>query len=187
VSDSLRSGRDGTREIRRLPNRQGDTTAPQPEEQPSAVTALTPASTTPPATPDRQYGELTPDDFKQASENDPRITPLGRLLRKTSLDELPQFLNVIRGDMSIVGPRPHAVRHNEQFAKTIAELMRRHYVKPGITGMAQINGARGETRTINDMRRRLHYDLYYIRNWSLWLDLKIIILTPFKGFINRQP
>ena len=187
VSDGLRAGREGTREIRRLPNRLGDTTAPQPEEEPTAVTA--PASAPPPALAagERQYGELTPDDFKQATENDPRITPIGRFLRKTSLDELPQFLNVIKGDMSIVGPRPHAVRHNEQFAKTIAELMRRHYVKPGITGMAQINGARGETRTINDMRRRLHFDLYYIRNWSLWLDLKIIILTPFKGFINRQP
>jgi putative colanic acid biosynthesis UDP-glucose lipid carrier transferase len=108
-------------------------------------------------------------------------------LRKTSLDELPQFINVIKGDMSIVGPRPHAIRHNQQYAGTIAELMRRHYVKPGITGLAQINGARGETRTINDMRRRVDLDLTYIRTWSLWLDLKIILLTPLRGFINRQP
>ena len=135
----------------------------------------------------RKYGDLRPEDFRQASADDPRITRLGHFLRRTSLDELPQFFNVILGDMSIVGPRPHAIRHNEQFAKTIAELMRRHYVKPGITGLAQVNGSRGETRTVNDMRRRLYYDLYYIRNWSIWLDLWIIVMTPFRGFINRQP
>ncbi len=135
----------------------------------------------------RKYGDLRPEDFKQATANDPRITRLGNFLRRTSLDELPQFINVIMGDMSIVGPRPHAIRHNEQFAKTIAELMRRHYVKPGITGLAQVSGSRGETRTVNDMRRRLYYDLYYIRNWSIWLDLWIIALTPFRGFFNRQP
>jgi lipopolysaccharide/colanic/teichoic acid biosynthesis glycosyltransferase len=135
----------------------------------------------------RKYGDLRPEDFRQATADDPRITRLGHLLRRTSLDELPQFLNVITGDMSIVGPRPHAIRHNEQFAKTIAELMRRHYVKPGITGLAQVSGSRGETRTVNDMRRRLYYDLYYIRNWSIWLDLWIIAMTPFRGFINRQP
>jgi putative colanic acid biosynthesis UDP-glucose lipid carrier transferase len=129
----------------------------------------------------------TPDDFKQATVGDARITSIGNFLRKTSLDELPQFLNVLKGDMSIVGPRPHAIRHNQQFAGSIAELMRRHYVKPGITGLAQINGARGETRTINDMRRRVDMDLAYIRNWSLWLDLKIILLTPIRGFINQQP
>ncbi len=134
-----------------------------------------------------RFGDLNPDDFRQATANDPRITPLGRVLRRTSLDELPQFINVIRGDMSIVGPRPHAIRHNEQFAKTIAELMRRHYVKPGITGLAQISGSRGETRTVNDMRRRLYYDLYYIRNWSLWLDLWIIAMTPIRGLFNQQP
>ena len=136
---------------------------------------------------ERAVGDLRPDDFRQATSNDPRITPLGRFLRKTSLDELPQFLNVLMGDMSIVGPRPHAIRHNEQYTHTIAELMRRHYVKPGITGLAQINGARGETRTIRDMRRRIHYDLAYIRNWSLWLDLRIIFMTPFRGFVNNQP
>jgi lipopolysaccharide/colanic/teichoic acid biosynthesis glycosyltransferase len=132
-------------------------------------------------------GDLRPDDFRQATANDPRITRLGRFLRKTSLDELPQFLNVLKGDMSIVGPRPHAIRHNEQYTRTIAELMRRHYVKPGITGLAQINGARGETRTLRDMRRRVHYDLAYIRNWSLWLDLRIILMTPFRGLVNNQP
>ena len=133
------------------------------------------------------FGDLSPDDFKQATSQDPRITPIGRILRKTSLDELPQFINVLFGDMSVVGPRPHAVRHNEQYAGSIAELMRRHYVKPGITGWAQINGARGETRTIDDMRRRVDLDLYYIRNYSIWLDLKIIVMTPLKGFINSQP
>ena len=134
-----------------------------------------------------QARDLLPDDFQQATINDARITPLGNLLRKTSLDELPQFINVLMGDMSIVGPRPHAIRHNEQYRGSIAELMRRHYVKPGITGLAQINGARGETRTISDMRRRVELDLAYIRNWSLLLDLKIILLTPLRGFINRQP
>ncbi|MFM2091364.1 MAG: GumD protein [Planctomycetota bacterium] len=132
-------------------------------------------------------GDAKPDDFKQATKNDPRITPLGAFLRKSSLDELPQLLNVLRGDMSIVGPRPHAIRHNEQFTGDIADLMRRHYVKPGITGLAQISGARGETRTVVDMRKRVQYDLEYIRTWSLWLDLRIIAMTLVKGFINRQP
>jgi len=132
-------------------------------------------------------GDLTPDDFRQAVSDDPRITPLGRFLRRTSLDELPQFVNVVRGEMSIVGPRPHAVRHNEQYRDAIQELMRRHYVKPGITGLAQINGARGETRTVRDMRRRVHFDLDYIRRWSVWLDLWIIWRTILVGFLNRQP
>jgi lipopolysaccharide/colanic/teichoic acid biosynthesis glycosyltransferase len=131
--------------------------------------------------------DATPDDFKQATADDPRIFPLGKLLRRTSIDELPQLLNVLRGDMSIVGPRPHAIRHNESFSGDIADLMRRHYVKPGITGLAQISGARGETRTVDDMRRRIQYDLEYIRSWSLLLDAKIIFLTLFKGFINHQP
>ena len=132
-------------------------------------------------------GDMRPDDFRQATANDPRITRLGHFLRKTSLDELPQFLNVLKGDMSIVGPRPHAIRHNEQYTHTIAELMRRHYVKPGITGLAQVNGARGETRTVRDMRRRIQLDLAYIRNWSLWLDLRIILVTPLRGLMNNQP
>jgi len=137
--------------------------------------------------PRQASAEPTPDDFKQATVGDARITPIGNFLRKTSLDELPQFINVLLGDMSVVGPRPHAIRHNQQFASSIAELMRRHYVKPGITGLAQINGARGETRTIHDMRRRVELDLAYIRTWSLWLDFKIILLTPIRGFINQQP
>ncbi len=160
-------------------------------ERSSAVTKRGKGENAPPSRPMpvavRAVGDLRPDDFRQATSNDPRITPLGRFLRKTSLDELPQFLNVLKGDMSIVGPRPHAIRHNEQYTHTIAELMRRHYVKPGITGLAQINGARGETRTVHDMRRRIQYDLAYIRNWSLWLDLRIIFMTPFRGFVNNQP
>jgi exopolysaccharide biosynthesis polyprenyl glycosylphosphotransferase len=125
--------------------------------------------------------------FHQAVHDDPRITPVGKFLRGTSLDELPQFINVLLGDMSIVGPRPHPIALNLNFVDDIAELMRRHYVKPGITGLAQISGARGETKALEDMRRRVEYDLEYIRNWSLWLDLKIVALTAVRGWINRQP
>lgn len=132
-------------------------------------------------------GDLCPDDFIQATADDPRITPLGRFLRRTSLDEFPQFFNVLRGDMSIVGPRPHALKHNRQYLAEIDDLMRRHYVKPGITGLAQISGARGETRTVQDMRRRVELDLRYIREWSLLLDLRIIALTVVRGLYNRQP
>ncbi|MBA3685926.1 MAG: sugar transferase, partial [Planctomycetes bacterium] len=132
-------------------------------------------------------GDSRPEDLVQATANDPRITPLGNFLRRTSLDELPQFLNVLKGDMSIVGPRPHPLKLNNSFAQGVRDLMRRHYVKPGITGLAQISGSRGETRTEDDMRRRVDLDLRYIREWSLWLDLKIVFLTVFKGFINRQP
>lgn len=125
--------------------------------------------------------------FRQAQKNDPRVTPIGRFLRNSSLDELPQFLNVLRGDMSIVGPRPHAIDHNRQYVSSIADLMRRHHVKPGITGLAQISGARGQTPNTQSMRNRVRYDLEYIHTWSIWLDLKIIALTILKGFINRQP
>lgn len=131
--------------------------------------------------------EVTTGRFRQASQGDARITPLGRFLRNTSLDELPQFLNVLRGDMSVVGPRPHVRALNRRFATDIGELMRRHYVKPGITGLAQISGARGETRTVDDMRRRVALDLEYLRRWSLWLDLTIIVRTFFAGWINRHP
>lgn len=122
----------------------------------------------------------------QASRNDTRITPFGAFLRKTSLDELPQFINVLRGEMSIVGPRPHAIAHNEEYRKIISGYMLRHKVKPGITGWAQINGWRGETDTLDKMEKRIEYDLDYIRNWSLFLDLKIVFLTIFKGFINKN-
>jgi len=126
------------------------------------------------------------DHIKQATPNDSRITPLGAFLRRTSLDELPQFLNVMQGTMSVVGPRPHAIAHNEYYRKEIQGYMLRHKVKPGITGQAQINGCRGETETLDKMEARIHYDLEYIKQWSLWLDIKIVILTIFKGFIDKQ-
>ena len=113
----------------------------------------------------------------QAARNDPRLTPIGAFLRRTSLDELPQFVNVLQGRMSIVGPRPHAVAHNEQYRKLIKGYMLRHKVKPGITGWAQVNGMRGETATLDKMQARIQYDLDYLRNWSVWLDLWIILKT----------
>lgn len=126
------------------------------------------------------------DVVTQATRNDSRITPLGAFLRRTSLDELPQFFNVLRGEMSIVGPRPHAVAHNEQYRKQVSGYMLRHKVKPGITGWAQINGWRGETDTLDKMQKRVEFDLQYIEHWSVWLDLKIILLTLFKGFVNKN-
>jgi len=117
--------------------------------------------------------------IEQAKKNDQRITPLGAFLRKTSLDELPQFINVLQGRMSIVGPRPHAVAHNELYRKLIKGYMVRHKVKPGITGWAQVNGYRGETDTLDKMQKRIEYDLDYLRNWSLRLDLYIILKTAF--------
>ncbi len=126
------------------------------------------------------------ENIGQATQDDDRITPFGRLLRQTSLDELPQFFNVIQGHMSIVGPRPHAVAHNEEYRKLINGYMLRHKVKPGITGWAQINGLRGETTSLDKMRGRIEYDLAYIRNWSLWLDIKIVFLTAFRGFTGEN-
>jgi putative colanic acid biosynthesis UDP-glucose lipid carrier transferase len=114
---------------------------------------------------------------KQATKNDQRVTRIGGFLRRSSLDELPQFINVLQGRMSIVGPRPHAVAHNEQYRKLIKGYMLRHKVKPGITGWAQVNGLRGETETLDKMEARIQYDLDYLRKWSIWLDLWIIALT----------
>lgn len=125
-------------------------------------------------------------NVKQATKNDIRVTKVGKFLRSTSLDELPQFFNVLFGQMSVVGPRPHAVSHNEQYRSLIQGYMLRHKVKPGITGLAQINGWRGETDTLEKMEKRIEFDLLYIRGWSIWLDLKIIFLTVFKGFINKS-
>ncbi len=122
---------------------------------------------------------------RQASRDDDRIYPLGRILRKTSLDELPQFVNVLQGRMSIVGPRPHAVAHNEQYRKLINGYMVRHKVKPGITGWAQVSGFRGETETVEKMRQRIEYDLAYLRNWSLRLDLVIILRTVLLIFGDK--
>ena len=117
------------------------------------------------------------DVVKQATRNDSRVTKFGAFLRKTSLDELPQFINVLQGRMSIVGPRPHAVAHNELYRKLIRGYMIRHKVRPGITGLAQVNGYRGETDTVDKMKARIEYDLAYLRNWSLLLDLQIILKT----------
>lgn len=126
------------------------------------------------------------DQVRQATRDDDRITPLGRFMRRTSLDELPQFFNVLSGQMSVVGPRPHAVVHNETYRKLIKGYMIRHKVKPGITGLAQVNGARGETETVDKMERRIRYDLEYLRDWSLRLDLIIIWKTVQQAF-GRDP
>jgi putative colanic acid biosynthesis UDP-glucose lipid carrier transferase len=125
-------------------------------------------------------------EVPQAKRNDSRMTPFGAFLRRTSLDELPQFINVLQGRMSIVGPRPHAVSHNELYRKQIPGYMLRHKVKPGITGWAQVNGWRGETDTLGKMQKRVEYDLYYINHWSLWLDLKIVLLTLLTGFVGKN-
>lgn len=122
----------------------------------------------------------------QATLQDKRVTPFGRFLRRSSLDELPQFINVLQGRMSIVGPRPHALAHNEQYKDAIHVYMQRHRMKPGITGWAQVNGWRGETDTLDKMQKRVEFDLYYINNWSLWFDIKIILLTFLKGFVSRN-
>lgn len=123
----------------------------------------------------------------QARPGDPRVTPLGSFLRRTSLDELPQLYNVLQGRMSLVGPRPHAEGHNEYYKDEIDIYMQRHRVKPGMTGWAQVNGLRGITEDVALMRKRVEYDLYYIDNWSLGFDLKILAMTVTRGFINQQP
>jgi putative colanic acid biosynthesis UDP-glucose lipid carrier transferase len=122
----------------------------------------------------------------QATKHDQRVTRLGQFLRSTSLDELPQFFNVLQGAMSIVGPRPHAVAHNEYYRRLIPGYMLRHKVRPGLTGWAQVNGWRGETETLDKMEKRVEFDLDYLRRWSLWFDLKIIWLTIFRGMTGSQ-
>lgn len=119
---------------------------------------------------------------QQASKNDSRITPVGRIIRRTSLDELPQLFNVVDGSMSLVGPRPHAIEHNDFYSQYIRSYMRRHSTKPGMTGLAQIHGLRGETETLNKMLARVEKDLEYINTWSVWLDIKILIKTPLSLF-----
>ncbi|SNS74467.1 putative colanic acid biosysnthesis UDP-glucose lipid carrier transferase [Noviherbaspirillum humi] len=122
----------------------------------------------------------------QARKGDPRLTPIGGFLRRTSLDELPQFLNVLFGDMSVVGPRPHALQHNEMYKDLLECYMLRHRVKPGITGWAQIHGHRGETDTVDKMAKRVQFDLHYIQNWSMWMDIRIIAWTAFKGWTGKN-
>jgi Undecaprenyl-phosphate glucose phosphotransferase len=126
------------------------------------------------------------DQFTQATRDDPRVTSIGRIIRRTNIDELPQLINVLRGEMSLVGPRPHATAHNALFDNVIAPFSRRHNVKPGITGWAQVNGCRGVTDALEKMQRRIEYDLYYIDNWSFLFDLKIIMMTLFskRAYLN---
>ena len=116
-------------------------------------------------------------DLEQVQKNDPRITKIGRFMRKTSIDELPQFFNVLLGDMSVVGPRPHMVSHTEMYAKSVDKFMVRHFIKPGITGLAQTNGFRGEVESERDIINRVKYDIFYLENWSILLDIKIIFIT----------
>ena len=127
-----------------------------------------------------------PAVFKQAEKDDPRITRIGAFLRRTSLDELPQLFNVIKGTMSLVGPRPHPVKLDEDFKFIIPSLPSRYCVKPGITGWAQINGFRGETRLLADMTSRIEHDREYIKNWSLFMDIKILAMTVFKGWTHKN-
>jgi len=125
-------------------------------------------------------------EFRQASKDDPRVTRVGAFLRRTSLDELPQLFNVIQGSMSLVGPRPHPLKLDEDFRHIIPALHSRYCVKPGITGWAQIQGYRGETRQLKDMLGRIEHDRYYIRNWSLWMDVRILALTVLKGWMHEN-
>jgi exopolysaccharide biosynthesis polyprenyl glycosylphosphotransferase len=126
------------------------------------------------------------DDVRQAEPNDARVTPVGRLLRASSFDELPQFINVLKGEMSLVGPRPHAVAHDRLFGSLIANYALRRRVKPGITGWAQVNGLRGATPTVEVMRRRVEFDVWYARNASLLLDIKILLRTPLELLRRRN-
>ncbi|WP_244816054.1 undecaprenyl-phosphate glucose phosphotransferase [Caballeronia sp. Lep1P3] len=122
----------------------------------------------------------------QAKRNDPRVTKIGAFLRRTSLDELPQFLNVLFGHMSVVGPRPHALEHDDLYKDLVYGYMFRYRIKPGITGWAQVNGYRGATEKVEKMQSRVKFDLFYIHNWSFWFDIKIVAMTMFKGFIGRN-
>jgi putative colanic acid biosynthesis UDP-glucose lipid carrier transferase len=115
-----------------------------------------------------------------------RLTALGKFIRKTSLDEMPQLINVIKGDMSIVGPRPHMLKHTADYSKIIDEYMIRQFLKPGITGWAQVSGFRGETKTLDQMKKRVEYDLWYMENWSTWLDIKVMFLTVFNTIKGEE-
>lgn len=133
-----------------------------------------------------KHGPASETAVPQAQRRDPRVTRLGRFLRRSSLDELPQLLNVLKGDMSLVGPRPHALAHNEQYAELIDDYLGRHRVQPGITGWAQVNGLRGETDTLEKMQQRVEFDLTYIDNWSVLMDLRIILLTGLSLVFDRD-
>lgn len=133
--------------------------------------------------------ENSKKEIKLTEHNDPRVTRIGNFIRKTSLDEVPQFINILKGDMALVGPRPHppGVKAGERlYEDVISNFSRRYKVKPGLTGWAQINGARGNTFMEDDLKTRFHYDLEYIQNWSLWLDVVIIARTIFIGFVGKN-
>jgi len=130
--------------------------------------------------------EETAGHVTQASPHDARVTRIGAFLRRTSLDELPQFYNVLSGQMSVVGPRPHALEHDDIYKDLVYGYMHRYRIKPGITGWAQVNGYRGATRKVEKMEARIKFDLFYIHNWSFWFDIKIVLITLFKGFVNRN-
>ncbi|WP_244109563.1 undecaprenyl-phosphate glucose phosphotransferase [Burkholderia cenocepacia] len=134
----------------------------------------------------REHDAAVPGEVRQATRGDPRITPVGALLRRTSLDELPQFLNVLKGDMSVVGPRPHAVEHDRFYQHRIDGYIQRYRIKPGITGWAQVNGHRGETDHVEKMQQRVEHDLYYLNNWSFALDMRIVAATVMCGFTHRN-
>lgn len=125
-------------------------------------------------------------DLEQVSKNDERITRVGQFLRKTSMDELPQFINVLKGDMSVVGPRPHMVSHTHMYAERIDKFMVRHFIKPGITGLAQVSGYRGEVETDEDIVNRVKFDIFYVENWSLFLDIKIVFTTVYKAIVGDE-
>ena len=133
-----------------------------------------------------RVAEAPEDVTVQATKDDPRVTRIGRFLRRSSLDELPQLFNVLNGTMSLVGPRPHAVDHNEHYAQHIRGYFGRHRVKPGVTGWAQVNGLRGQTETPEKMAERVRYDVYYTENWSLFLDLRILLQTFVIVFTGKN-
>lgn len=122
----------------------------------------------------------------QAKKDDPRVTKIGAFMRKTSLDELPQFINVFKNDMSVVGPRPHMLQHTELYSSIIVKFMVRHLVKPGITGWAQVTGYRGETKTVEEMEQRVKRDVWYLENWTFFLDIKIIFLTVWNAIRGEK-
>jgi undecaprenyl-phosphate galactose phosphotransferase/putative colanic acid biosynthesis UDP-glucose lipid carrier transferase len=126
------------------------------------------------------------DAIKQATRDDTRVTSIGKLLRAASIDELPQLVNVLRGDMSLIGPRPHALAHDNYFEKVLEDYAFRHHVKPGMTGWAQAHGLRGATPTVDVISRRVKMDLWYINNWSLWLDIQILVKTVFEVMRKRN-
>jgi putative colanic acid biosynthesis UDP-glucose lipid carrier transferase len=125
-------------------------------------------------------------DHLQAGKNDMRVTTIGRFIRKTSIDELPQFYNVLFGNMSVVGPRPHMLKHTDEYANKVDKYMLRHFVKPGITGLAQVRGYRGEIESDSDIQGRIKFDIFYIENWSFFLDLKIILQTVLNVFSGEE-